>query len=149
MLFFGDVLRSFILSQVSRKWRRRFGESETRRPISKLSFEILASHKLDKRLHWIDVGRDKFARLDHCAVFQNHPLSLSLLDQNPLYADGLNVIDMIVRHHVRQVVSQCMGRAPAQLRVDAPGDHRWDEITGFRRVKLVPAHDAEKADEGL
>src|SRR5215475_7454947 len=146
MLFFGDVLRSFIQSQVSRKDRRRFGESETRRPISKLSLEILAPHKPDKRLHWIDVGRDKFARLDHCAVFQNHPLSLSLLDQNPLYANGFDVIDTIVRHHVCQVVAEGMRRATAQLRVDYPSVNRWNQITRFGSVYFIHTDTTEKAN---
>ena len=54
---------------------------------------------------------------------------------------------MIVRHHVCEIVTKSMGGTPAQLRVDAPGNHCRDQITGLGRVKLVAAHDAEKADE--
>ena len=71
-----------------------------------------------------------------------------LLDENPLDAVGFDVIDAVVRHHVRQVVAERVRRAAAELRIDAPGDHRGNQIAGLRRVKLVAAHDAEKTDEG-
>ena len=49
---------------------------------------------------------------------------------------------------MREVVAQRVRRAAAKLRVDAPRDHRRDQVTGLRRVELVAAHDAEKADKG-
>ena len=121
-MYFGRSFRG----QIGRKDRRRFGESEIVRQVGKFRLQVFAPNQLDKCFDRIDVRGDELTRLDYRAIFEHYRCRLSLVEENSLDAVGLDIIDTVVRHHVRQVVAQCVGCAAAELRIDAPCDHRRD-----------------------
>ena len=142
-MYFGRSFKARLTAKIGVVFEKRKFAAK----IGEFRVEVLLADELDEGLDRIDVRGDKLARLDHRAVFQHHRRSLASLDENPLDAVGFDIIDAVVRHHVRQVVAERVRRAAAELRIDAPGDHRGNQISGLRRVELVAAHDAEKADE--
>ncbi len=77
--------------------------------------QILLADELDESLDRIDVGGDELARLDHRAVFEHDRGRLALLDENPLDAVGLDIIDAdcatSCARDCRRARATCRGRA--------------------------------------